>query len=123
MAISMMMPALEVDAFSAIVTPAQTAVLDIGAVGDLVVAVKLEPNLRPIMTITLSSGHRFPGKAAARALSTRAGRTNQPARKMAESKPLPKILARRVEALESRRAQLAWAEFHPITQLCSPAGR
>ena len=68
--------------------PAQAAVLDIGAVGDLVVAVKLELNVRPI-----------------------------------ELKSLSKILARRLEPLETRGSHLASAEFRLITQFYCSAGR
>jgi pyruvate dehydrogenase E2 component (dihydrolipoamide acetyltransferase) len=48
----------KVDAFSAIITPPQAAVLAIGAVGDRVVAVDGQPKVRPMMTMTLSSDHR-----------------------------------------------------------------
>jgi pyruvate dehydrogenase E2 component (dihydrolipoamide acetyltransferase) len=48
----------KVDAFRAIITPPQAAVLAIGAVGDRVVAVNGQPKVRPMMTMTLSSDHR-----------------------------------------------------------------
>jgi pyruvate dehydrogenase E2 component (dihydrolipoamide acetyltransferase) len=48
----------KVDAFSAIITQPQAAVLAIGAVGDRVVAVNGQPKVRPMMTMTLSSDHR-----------------------------------------------------------------
>ncbi len=48
----------EVDAFSAIITPPQAAVLAVGAIADRVVPVDGKPGIRPMMTITLSSDHR-----------------------------------------------------------------
>lgn len=48
----------KVDAFSAIITPPQAAVLAIGAVGDRVIALNGKPSVRPIMSMTLSSDHR-----------------------------------------------------------------
>jgi pyruvate dehydrogenase E2 component (dihydrolipoamide acetyltransferase) len=47
-----------VDAFSAIITPPQAAVLAVGRIADRVVAVNGQPAVRPMMTITLSSDHR-----------------------------------------------------------------
>jgi pyruvate dehydrogenase E2 component (dihydrolipoamide acetyltransferase) len=47
-----------VDAFSAIITPPQAAVLAVGAISDRVVAVEGKPAARPMMTMTLSSDHR-----------------------------------------------------------------
>ena len=49
---------LDVDAFSAIITPAQVAILAVGRVADRVVAVDGKPAVRPMMTMTLSSDHR-----------------------------------------------------------------
>lgn len=48
----------QVDAFSAIITPPQAAVLAVGAITDRVVAVSGQPSVRPMMTLTLSSDHR-----------------------------------------------------------------
>ena len=48
----------KVDAFSAIITPPQAAVLAVGAIADRVVAVDGKPAVRPMMTMTLSSDHR-----------------------------------------------------------------
>ena len=48
----------QVDAFSAIITPPQAAVLAVGAITDRVVAVRGQPAVRPMMTLTLSSDHR-----------------------------------------------------------------
>ncbi len=47
-----------VDAFSAIITPPQTAILAVGRIADRVVPVDGKPGIRPMMTITLSSDHR-----------------------------------------------------------------
>jgi pyruvate dehydrogenase E2 component (dihydrolipoamide acetyltransferase) len=48
----------KVDAFSAIITPPQAAVLAVGTIADRVVAVDGESAIRPMMTMTLSSDHR-----------------------------------------------------------------
>ena len=48
----------KVDAFSAIITPPQCAILAVGAIADAVVAVNGAPSIRPMMTMTLSSDHR-----------------------------------------------------------------
>jgi pyruvate dehydrogenase E2 component (dihydrolipoamide acetyltransferase) len=69
----------KVDAFSAIITPPQVAVLAIGAIGDRVVAVKGEPKVRPMMTMTLSSDHRVvDGARAAAFLGELADAIGQP---------------------------------------------
>jgi pyruvate dehydrogenase E2 component (dihydrolipoamide acetyltransferase) len=47
-----------VDAFSAIITPSQAAVLAVGRIADRVVAVDGAPAVRPMLTMTLSSDHR-----------------------------------------------------------------
>jgi pyruvate dehydrogenase E2 component (dihydrolipoamide acetyltransferase) len=54
-----------VDAFSAIVTPPQAAILAVGAIADRVVAVDGVPGVRPTITLTLSSDHRVVDWAAA----------------------------------------------------------
>ena len=56
-----------IDAFSAIITPPQAAVLAVGRIADRVVAVNGQPVVRPIMTITLSSDHRVVDGAQAAA--------------------------------------------------------
>jgi len=56
-----------VDAFSAIITSPQAAVLAVGRIADRVVAVNGQPAVRPIMTITLSSDHRVVDGAQAAA--------------------------------------------------------
>ncbi len=54
-----------VDAFSAIITPPQAAILAVGAITDRVVAVDGKPAVRPMMTLTLSSDHRVADGARA----------------------------------------------------------
>ena len=49
---------LQVDAFSAIVTEPQAAVLAIGSIIDRVVPVQGQPGIRAMMTLTLSCDHR-----------------------------------------------------------------
>lgn len=48
----------KVDAFTAIITPPQVAILAVGAVSDRVVAVGGQPAVRPVLTLSLSSDHR-----------------------------------------------------------------
>src|SRR5580692_2613882 len=48
----------KVDAFTAIITPPQCAILAVGAIIDTVVPVDGKPGVRPVMTMTLSSDHR-----------------------------------------------------------------
>ena len=48
----------KVDAFSAIITPPQAAILAVGAIADRVVAVEDKPEVRPTVTLTLSADHR-----------------------------------------------------------------
>jgi pyruvate dehydrogenase E2 component (dihydrolipoamide acetyltransferase) len=47
-----------VDAFTAIITPPQAAILAVGRIVDRVVALNGQPVVRPILTVTLSSDHR-----------------------------------------------------------------
>jgi pyruvate dehydrogenase E2 component (dihydrolipoamide acetyltransferase) len=54
-----------IDAFSAIITPPQAAILAVGAIADRVVAVDGKPAVRPMMTLTLSSDHRVADGARA----------------------------------------------------------
>jgi pyruvate dehydrogenase E2 component (dihydrolipoamide acetyltransferase) len=56
-----------VDAFSAIITPPQAAVLAVGRIADRVAAVNGQPAIRPILTMTLSSDHRVVDGAQAAA--------------------------------------------------------
>jgi pyruvate dehydrogenase E2 component (dihydrolipoamide acetyltransferase) len=63
-----------IDAFSAIITPPQAAVLAVGRIADRVVAVNGQPGVRPTMNITLSSDHRVvDGAQAAAFLNDLAG--------------------------------------------------
>jgi pyruvate dehydrogenase E2 component (dihydrolipoamide acetyltransferase) len=48
----------KVDAFTAIITPPQAAVLAVGGITERVVAIAGKPAVRPMMTVTLSSDHR-----------------------------------------------------------------
>lgn len=47
-----------VDAFSAIISPPQAAILAVGSIRDRVVPVSEVPGIRPMMTLTLSADHR-----------------------------------------------------------------
>ena len=68
-----------IDAFSAIITPPQAAVLAIGRIADRVVPVDGQPAIRPMMTITLSSDHRVvDGAQAAAYLNDLAGALEAP---------------------------------------------
>ena len=55
----------KVDAFSAIITPPQAAILAVGSITDQVVAVDGKPAVRPTMSLTLSSDHRVADGARA----------------------------------------------------------
>jgi pyruvate dehydrogenase E2 component (dihydrolipoyllysine-residue acetyltransferase) len=69
----------KVDAFSAIITPPQAAVLAVGSVSDRVVPVDGKPAIRPMMTMTLSSDHRVvDGARAAEFLSDLASAIREP---------------------------------------------
>jgi pyruvate dehydrogenase E2 component (dihydrolipoamide acetyltransferase) len=56
-----------VDAFSAIITPPQAAILAVGRIADRVVPVDGKPAIRPLLTMTLSSDHRVVDGAQAAA--------------------------------------------------------
>jgi pyruvate dehydrogenase E2 component (dihydrolipoamide acetyltransferase) len=47
-----------VDAFSAIISPPQAAILAVGSIADRVVPIDGRPAIRPMMTLTLSCDHR-----------------------------------------------------------------
>jgi len=66
-----------VDAFQAIVTPPQAAVLAVGRIGERVVAVHGSPLVRPMMTITLSCDHRIADGARAALFLDELARTIQ----------------------------------------------
>jgi pyruvate dehydrogenase E2 component (dihydrolipoamide acetyltransferase) len=73
----------KVDAFSAIITPPQAAVLAVGSVADRVVAVDGKPGIRPMMTVTLSSDHRVvDGAKAAEFLSELAEAIREPEKRL-----------------------------------------
>jgi len=55
----------KVDAFTAIITPPQAAILAVGSISDRVVALDGKPVVRPMMTMTLSSDHRVADGARA----------------------------------------------------------
>jgi len=68
-----------IDAFSAIITPPQAAVLAVGRIADRVVPVDGLPGIRPMMTLTLSSDHRVvDGAQAAAFLGDLAGAIQEP---------------------------------------------
>jgi pyruvate dehydrogenase E2 component (dihydrolipoamide acetyltransferase) len=69
----------KVDAFTAIITPPQCAILAVGAIADAVVAVDGKPGIRPMMTMTLSSDHRVvDGARAAEFLGELTGAIREP---------------------------------------------
>jgi pyruvate dehydrogenase E2 component (dihydrolipoamide acetyltransferase) len=69
----------KVDAFSAIITPPQAAILAVGSISDRVVPVDGKPGIRPMMTMTLSSDHRVvDGARAAEFLSELANAIREP---------------------------------------------
>lgn len=69
----------KVDAFSAIITPPQAAILAVGSISDRVVPVDGKPGIRPMMTMTLSNDHRVvDGAKAAEFLSDLANAIREP---------------------------------------------
>jgi len=69
----------KVDAFSAIITPPQAAVIAVGSISDRVMPVDGKPGIRPMMTMTLSSDHRVvDGVRAAEFLSDLANAIREP---------------------------------------------
>jgi pyruvate dehydrogenase E2 component (dihydrolipoyllysine-residue acetyltransferase) len=69
----------KVDAFTAIITPPQCAILAVGAIADAVVPLDGKPGIRPMMTMTLSSDHRVvDGARAAEFLSELTGAIRDP---------------------------------------------
>jgi pyruvate dehydrogenase E2 component (dihydrolipoamide acetyltransferase) len=69
----------KVDAFTAIITPPQAAILAVGGIAERVVAVDGKPGVRPMMTLTLSSDHRVvDGARAAEFLSDLADAIREP---------------------------------------------
>jgi pyruvate dehydrogenase E2 component (dihydrolipoamide acetyltransferase) len=55
----------EVDAFTAIITPPQAAILAVGRIADRVVALNSQAVVRPMLTVTLSVDHRVADGARA----------------------------------------------------------
>src|SRR5258708_4115703 len=55
----------QVDQFSAIITPPQAAILAVDGIADRVVAVDVEPVVRPTITLTISCDHRVADGARA----------------------------------------------------------
>jgi pyruvate dehydrogenase E2 component (dihydrolipoamide acetyltransferase) len=69
----------KIDAFTAIITPPQCAILAVGAIADAVVPVDGKPGIRPVMTMTLSSDHRVvDGARAAEFLGELTGAIREP---------------------------------------------
>src|SRR6202050_1073515 len=66
-----------IDAFTAIITQPQAAVLAVGRIADRVVPVNGQPGIRPMLTLTLSSDHRVvDGAQAAAFLSDLVGQVS-----------------------------------------------
>jgi pyruvate dehydrogenase E2 component (dihydrolipoamide acetyltransferase) len=66
-----------IDAFTAIITPPQAAVLAVGRIAERVVPVNGQPGIRPMLTLTLSSDHRVvDGAQAAAFLGDLAGQVS-----------------------------------------------
>jgi len=71
----------QVDQFSAIITPPQAAILAVGGIAERVVAVHGRPEVRPMMTLTISCDHRVAdGARAARFLSDLAEAIQEPSK-------------------------------------------
>ena len=69
----------QVDSFSAIISPPQAAILAVGAIQDRAVAIEGKVEIRPRMSLTLSSDHRVvDGARAAEFLSALAEAIQQP---------------------------------------------
>jgi pyruvate dehydrogenase E2 component (dihydrolipoamide acetyltransferase) len=70
----------EVDAFTAIITPPQAAILAVGKIVERVVVSEGQMAIRPMITVTLSSDHRVvDGARAAQFLNTLATAMVKPA--------------------------------------------
>jgi len=69
----------KVDAFTAIIPPAQAAILAVGRISERVVVIDGKPAVRPMMTLTLSSDHRvIDGARAAEFLGELAAAITEP---------------------------------------------
>jgi pyruvate dehydrogenase E2 component (dihydrolipoamide acetyltransferase) len=74
----------QVDQFSAIITPPQAAILAVGGIADRVIAVRGQPVVRPMMTLTVSCDHRVAdGARAALFLNDLAQALREPAKLLA----------------------------------------
>ncbi len=74
-----------IDAFQAIITPPQAAILAVGRITDRVAPVNGQPGIRPMMTITLSSDHRVvDGAQAALFLNEVVEALQQPAKSLSD---------------------------------------
>jgi pyruvate dehydrogenase E2 component (dihydrolipoamide acetyltransferase) len=70
-----------VDQFSAIITPPQAAILAVGGIADKLVVIEGKPEVRPMMTLTVSCDHRVAdGARAAMFLSDLAQALHDPAK-------------------------------------------
>jgi pyruvate dehydrogenase E2 component (dihydrolipoamide acetyltransferase) len=77
-----------IDAFSAIITAPQAAVLAVGRITDRVVPVDGRPGIRPILTMTLSSDHRVvDGAQAAVFLNDLASAIGEPQKWLVLTRP------------------------------------
>ncbi len=75
-----------VDAFTAIISPGQAAILAVGRIADRVVPVDGKPGIRPMMTLTLSCDHRVvDGARAAMFLDELAAAILEPAKFLSSS--------------------------------------
>jgi len=75
----------KIDAFQAIITPPQAAILAVGRITDRVVPVNGQPGIRPMMTITLSSDHRVvDGAQAALFLNDVVDALSQPGKSLSD---------------------------------------
>jgi pyruvate dehydrogenase E2 component (dihydrolipoamide acetyltransferase) len=73
----------KVDAFMAIITPPQAAILAVGGISERVVVVDGTPGVRPMMTLTLSSDHRVvDGARAAEFLGELADAIREPEKRL-----------------------------------------
>ena len=81
-----------IDAFSAIITPPQAAVLAVGRIADRVVPVNGQPGIRPMLTLTLSSDHRVVDGAQAAVFLRRSGRSHSGASETMSFQSLEDVL-------------------------------
>jgi pyruvate dehydrogenase E2 component (dihydrolipoamide acetyltransferase) len=75
----------DVDGFSAIIVQPQAAILAVGSITDRVVAVAGRPEVRPMITLTLSCDHRVAdGARAARFMQDVAEALREPRKRLAK---------------------------------------